>query len=339
MDSMKRVGKAASLVLIIMMIYCLLPVGGSVSESSREVGWWTLERVPREGEQQVVLRLNAEAGRVQAGVFSKKESLTASVALAESHLTILLVRPLKAGEEITVVVEGPDGLQEQTSACVSSLFSSRLTNLRSRVDQMWESWEQIRREYLDKGLFPLPHLWNDIPFLTWADEAPELVVMEDGDHVRIYMNEEETDGWEISLGYGIPMSYTLCVWDESIGAYTSDGPFDSVCLTSAMDSSRLAITIQYDRENDFLPSYPVVEWGQETESDQIGLSVYGWGTTRSFQGGMYFLVCSGYTLAAEYNAEGVLVNYSDLMTNCTYSSEDTIISGREPEGYINPVVH
>ena len=42
---------------------------------------------------------------------------------------------------------------------------------------------------------------------------------------------------------------------------------------------------------------------------------------------------------AEYNADGAIISYMDMLTERAYSPEDPLLSGAEPAGYVNPAVH
>ena len=145
----------------------------------------------------------------------------------------------------------------------------------------------------------------------------------------------------ISLGNGIPIEFTDCVPDETESAWVGQGAFDSVHLISDAAPDKPGIDIEYAKSNDFRASFPVLEWQNAVEDTIVGMNCYGWGTARSFDGGMYAVANGDGSSAcyAEYSSDGVLISYMDLVTECTYNAQDQLIYGTEPEGYVNPVVH
>ena len=327
---------------MLLVLACFLPVYAEATGEPSYIIWWMPESLPTEGDTQISLILQTDATNLQAGVFAEDENLAASVTVGNRRLTISLTRALKEGETVLIVAEGTDDEslpRQQGIYSVYSPFSGHLAALRLQVDQMWESWTKIRKENLEQGIFIVPHIYREVSFLTWPDEAPEIRVTENGNHAAIYVEDQDLDGWRICLGQGIPVVYTDCVWDEGLKAYTAEGPFDSVYLISDMGEERIGITICYERENGFLADYPQIEWVKEEEGGPIGFACYGWGTPRRFDGGMYIIINPEHIIVAEYSGTGALASYTDQMTECTYTNEDMLLYGEEPEGYVNPVIH
>ena len=204
---------------------------------------------------------------------------------------------------------------------------------------MWEIWTgQWSRTFLDGEVF-LPLLWKLIPFLTWADEAPTMRVQEKDGRVEVSFSEEITEAWHVCLGNGLPVVFSDCTPARERKTWTGEGDFDSVWLISDMTDQRIGISIAYQRTDEFRPSSPVLEWGREEDGEVLGFSCYGWGTTRSFQGGMYAIASDQMAFYAEYDAEGALKAWYDGLTGCQYNEYDELIEGEEPEGYVCPVVH
>jgi len=333
-------------VLILFLILGLLSGCCTASaETASEDVWFTVSVLPREGDRSITLRLVTDYTELQAGAFVNGENLTGTVSISEHSMTISLLRPLKEGETVIIAAEGKNGDQALTlkerEITVSPRFQPKLTALRQRVDQMWDIWSGSWLQTLARGSVYFPTIWKELPFVTWADEAPEIQVQEADNRVYVYLREALDAGWRICLGYDMPVVYTDCVWDEDSGAYVAGGEYDSVWLISDMENERIGISIRYRKEDGFLPSYPVLEWSvEDNETGMAGFGCYGWGTTRSFTGGMYIAVYqSSLAYSAEYDAEGALLNYTDLLTDCVYSNTDELISGTEPEGFVNPVIH
>ena len=155
----------------------------------------------------------------------------------------------------------------------------------------------------------------------------------------IYLFDEDTTGWKIQTGEGLPVRYHDCTWDGNNGAYLCSNPFEAVYLIREAEETQMGITLTYERSGGFLPSYPVLEWEQETDKGPVGFSCYGWGSTRSFAGGMYNVVVGDLMIYGEYDGGGNLVSWSDLLHDVTFSADGRLLSGEEPDGYASPVVH
>ena len=211
--------------------------------------------------------------------------------------------------------------------------------LRKRVDAMWDIWAGTwSRTFLD-GEVLLPNQWKALPFVTWADEAPTLTIHEENGQTEIIFSEPLDEAWRVSLGKGSPVDYTDCRYDAQNGCWRGTGDFDAVYLISDMGKARIGISIAYQRTDDFRPSCPVLEWSREDENDVLGFNCYGWGTTRSFQGGMYAIASDQMAFYAEYDFEGKLTAWWDAMTGCQYDMYDQLVEGEEPPDYVSPVVH
>lgn len=220
---------------------------------------------------------------------------------------------------------------------VSLSAESKSDLLRERADNMWDTWAGTwSRTFLDGEVY-LPRMWKKIPFVTWADEAPEIHLKEENGKVEITLDEILSDDWRICLSSGIPMTTWDCIYDPGQDCWRGEGEFDTVCLISEMSEDRLGVRVYYDRKDDFRPSCPVVEWSRD--EDFLAMNCYGWGTTREFQGGMYAIASNDMIFYAEYDKEGVLSSWYDMMTGCQYDKKDQLVSGEEPEGYVSPVVH
>ena len=135
------------------------------------------------------------------------------------------------------------------------------------------------------------------------------------------------------------VTYQACEPNGSGDGWTGQGDFDAVYLISDMAEDRIGISIAYQRTDDFRPSCPVLEWNREEEENVLGFSCYGWGTTRSFHGGMYGIGTDDRVFYAEYGPEGALIAWYDGITGCQYDVDDRLTDGEEPEGYIISVVH
>ena len=224
-------------------------------------------------------------------------------------------------------------------ACGARAEENRSAALRERVDDMWDTWSGIwSRTFLD-GEVLIPTQWRDLPFVTWADEAPTLKVKEENGRAEITFSETLGEAWRVSLGKGIPVEYTACEYDVAGGCWAGEGAFDAVYLISDMEADRIGISVAYQRTDDFRPSCPVLEWSREEEDNVLAFSCIGWGTTRGFQGGMYAVATDQEAYYAEYDANGVLTAWYDGMTGCQYDAYDVLVEGEEPEGYEIPVVH
>ena len=220
-----------------------------------------------------------------------------------------------------------------------ALGENRSAALRERVDGMWDIWAgSWSRTFLDGEIY-LPQQWNDYPFVTWADEAPMPRVREENGKAEITFGETIGEDWRVCLGKDLPVVYSDCIFDPEDGCWRGEGDFETVYLISDMTDTRIGISVAYQRADDFRPSCPVLEWGREDEEEVLGFNCYGWGTTRSFQGGMYAIVSAQEAYYAEYDHDGALTAWYDAVTGCKYDWLDHLIEGEEPEGYILKVVH
>ena len=211
--------------------------------------------------------------------------------------------------------------------------------LRERVDGLWDTWAgEWSRSFLD-GEVLMPYQWKTLPFVTWADEAPTLKVTEENGQAEIRCGEKIGEDWRVCLGKGIPIVYTECTYDAEHGCWLATGEFEAVYLISDPSEERIGISIAYQRTDDFRPSHPVLEWSREDEDDVLAFNCYGWGTTRSFQGGMYAIASDQAVFYAEYDSEGCMIAWYDGMTGCKYDMYDQLVEGEEPADYICPVVH
>ena len=91
---------------------------------------------------------------------------------------------------------------------------------------------------------------------------------------------------------------------------------------------------RYARADGFLAGYPILSYAEESGA---AFNCYGWGTARNFVGGMFAVVRGELIFYAEYDAEGVLSQYYNAATDCAYGRNGDLLSGAEPEGYVNPV--
>ena len=332
---MKRV-----LFWMMVMLFCACGAIAAEEDSVR----FSLSELPREGDRQIRLKLSDGFTGLQAGAFADNENLTDAVTEENGEMVLRLLRTLKAGETIRIAVEG-EGTDQQktiqeTEITVGERFGSKLQSLRERVDRMWGTLNGSWMKTLKDGKILIPNSWKQLAFATWPDEAPDILVQEDGQQVTVFLRDEDASGWRVCLGNEIPVVYTECVFDPETGGYTAEGDFESVWLISDAGEERIGISMEYRKDENFLPPYPVLEWEKETETEVIGFSCYGWGNTRSFSGAMYVVnYMNTSVMAAEYAADGRLVNYTDLLTDCVYDADDRLISGTEPEGYQNPVIH
>ena len=211
--------------------------------------------------------------------------------------------------------------------------------LRARVDAMWEIWAGAwSRSFLDGEVY-LPAQWREIPFVTWADEAPTLRVTEKEGRAEIAFDGQMSGDWRVCLGEGMPGTYRDCAWDSDGKCWIGEGLFDAVYLISDMAEDRIGISVAYQRADDFRPSDPVLEWSREEEDNVLAFSCSGWGTTRTFRGGIYAIGTDTRVYYAEYDAEGALAAWYDGITGCSYDAEDRLMDGEEPEGYVSQVVH
>ncbi len=304
-------------------------------------GILTLANLPTAGDREIRLEIREGFSAKEANVFSDGEAIAKGADLNGRVLTLSLTRKLKAGETLTVLAEVTP---EQAEPCrlevtVASIFSSKLATLCTRADEAWGIWADQWYGLFAEGKVYLPVLWKEIPFALWPDEAPEIAVKEADGKTWIYLQNEDMTGWRICLGNGIPIEYTECAYDASADAWTGEGAYEAVCLIRDATENAPGITIEYRKENGFLPSCPVLEWQGEIDGKAVGMNCYGWGTGRSFDGGMYAIGTEDSVFYAEYDMQGVMTEYQNALTECAYDRADQLITGEEPEGYVNPVFH
>lgn len=321
----------------------LLVFEGSVIAEDTAGSLFSLSHPLKAEEQTVNIDLSLPLSDLQVNVLAGEKILASTAQHEGSRVVINLTRSLAEGEHILVVLEGTsddgDRRRGRLEATVAPVRASKLQRIRSRMDDAWSQWETILDWTVKNEKVCLPFLWKDIPFITWADEAPEISVHEEAGSASIYLYDEDLTGWTVMTGEGIPIQYHDCLWDRNTGAYLCSDPFDAVYLISDASDTRFSITIAYERSSDFLPSYPVIEWSQERKGTACGFSCYGWGTTRTFSGGMYNIVAGNLMIYGEYGSDGSLVSWNDLLNDTLYDADGKLLSGEEPEGYICPVVH
>ncbi len=314
-------------------------LGGAFAETEENV--LSLAATPAAGDREILLILRDGSTTKEANVFSGEEAILEKADLNGQTITLFLTRELRAGEELTILmdIEAENAEPLRMDIQVESLFKSKLATLCGRADEAWQIWAEQWAALFTEGKVYMPALWKEIPFALWADEAPEILVKESEEKVKVYLQNEDLTGWRVCLAAGIPTEYTECGYDEATDAWIGEGAYDAVCLIRDMNENAPGITIEYRKENGFLPSYPVMEWQGEKNGKIVAMNCYGWGTTRSFDGGMYAIGSEDSVFYAEYDAEGAMMDYQDAITECAYNSRDQLISGEEPEGYVNPVFH
>ena len=326
----------------LLLLVCLL-CGAPVRAETAGEPWLTLAAPVREGDRLLQLQLSQPVMNLRLNVFSQQESLADTAEHIDDTLTITLQRALRAEEILLIVAEGSDAQGQEVScrleASVESLFQRKLDSLRSRVDNMWPLWQDLLRNQADTGTVYLPRLWKDVPFHTWPDEAPELIVAGEENRTLLRFSESVPADWRVCTGADLPIVYTDCEWDEAAGAWVAQAAFESVFLISDMTEERVGISIEYPAANQYLASYPVLDW-EGTCGDQVaGFNCYGWGNARSFEGGMTCQVLGESQWYAEYTANGLLSAYYALHLDCQYDAEDRLVAGTPPEGYVPPVIH
>lgn len=290
-----------------------------------------------EGTSEIILRLSEDIPQgFRVNAFVEENEIVTSVSIGmDSLIRLYLLRPLKAGEQVQINadVQVKEIAVRKTvmSFYVGNRFSSHLRNLRSRVDVMWPVFqENWAKAYLQGELY-LRYRFDWLPFVTFPDEAPEILVEEFDGRAKVFVSEVLGEEWSLYLASGIPVELTETVWDDALGAYTGKSGFDSVYLVSNQSVDRMSITIVYQRSDQFLASYPIVEWIEPNVEDPLAFNCYGFGTTRSFGGGMYAIVGNGAAWYAEYNEQGLLDNFADLVGECSYDIHQNLISGKEKE--------
>lgn len=327
--------KGLFLLIALMMLW--LPTAGL----SEDALLMSLAEPVEAGAQEI--RLNLAEGLIaqKVNVFSGEMSIADSAFSGEREVTVVLSRGLIPGEELTILAEaeGDDPGQElRMEVRVPNPFTDRLSMLRNRANETWTLWkEEWVPLSMTEGKVYLPEHMRYFPFLIFPDEAPEIFVRESEGTVRVYLSDADCAGWRVCLGGGVPVEYTDCVWDETGKAWTGSGDYDAVYLISDMTENAPSISICYQKENGFRASYPVLEWMGEMDGSLLAMNCYGWGTARSFDGGMYCFVMNEHTWYAEYAADRTLVSWWNEFDSI-YDAEGNLLSGQEPEGYVNPVV-
>ena len=283
-----------------------------------------------ENENPPGLRVNAFSDGVQLGVSASS--------LENGQVLLSLSRPLRAGEEILLMLDVQGTRKASGIFPVEARFGCKLQKLRNRIDGLWPVWRDGWEKAFLEGTVNLNISFDLLPFASYPDEAPEIMVEEQEGKARVYVSEPLDENWRVSLAFGIPAVFSPCEWDAAAGAYTGPVDFDSVYLVSDGAAERIGITVVYERRNQFLASYPIVEWVQPDADDPIAFNCYGFGTARSFEGAMYAIVGPQGQWYAEFDVEHSLSSYTNLLTECVYDGNGVLLSGEEPEGYLNPVV-
>ena len=273
---------------------------------------------------------------LRVNAFLDGEEIGLSAEAAEDGLVLLrLSRPLREGDTVRLAADVPaeDGhtLAAEAAVPVLNRFHAKLASLRCRVDRMWPVWENIWLPAFRAGEVFLRIRLENMPFITFPDEAPEIIVEERDGRTLVRLSEELPEDWTVFFSGGIPVTLTPAVYDEAAGAWTGDAGILGVFLVSPQAERRMKVTVMYWRMNQFLPAWPVVEYAEEGETG-FGFNCYGSGTARSFQGGMYGLFGDHARWFASYDVTGALTGYTDETSGCAYSLEGTLLSGTEPEG-------
>ncbi len=292
---------------------------------------------PCAGDTELVLDISGRTGgMLQANAFAAGAAIAVTGDILEDgSLRLTLARPLTEGEEITVILM-EDDVQVSRVYSVKPAHGAKLSDLRTGVDDM----RRVMDEWVDAyrgGQVIIPMFFADLPFIVYPDEAPQIRVTESDDQAAVYLSEPVPEGWTVLLSEGIPVTQRPCEWDEARACFTGTGSFDSVCLYNDGGDSGISITVTYKRDNGFIADYPVIEWVEPGAEDPIGIACYGFGTARSFEGGIWAIVGPNGAFYAEYNSERVLETYWNLITECDYDRFGNLISGEEPDGYVNPV--
>ncbi|MBQ6173487.1 MAG: hypothetical protein IJK28_02565 [Clostridia bacterium] len=317
---------------LVLVLCCLCPLFSAAEEALPVT--LALAEVPAAGSDTLTLRLG---GSVPEGLlvnaFAGEEAIGASAEVAADGLILLkLTRPLAEGETVRVAAELPreDGgvAAAALSFTVAGRFDGKLGRLRARVDGMWTVWDETWAPAFREGTVYLRLRLDSIPFVTFPDEAPEMRVEEADGKAFVYLSETLPADWTLSFASGMPVTLTPAVWDETAGAWTGEAGFDSVYLVSAQAEKRMSVTVVYQRSDAFLASWPIVEYVEKGD-EVIAFNCYGYGTARSFGGGMYAIVGQTEAWYAEYGVDGTLTDYINLMTGCVYDPEGHLVEGEE----------
>ena len=292
------------------------------------------------GQQAILVQLEHEnPPGLRINAFSDGKQLGTSASTMENGQVLLsLSRPLRAEEEILLVLDVHGRGKTSERFPVQARFGRKLQKLRARIDSLWPIWKDGWEKAYLEGTVQLNVNFDFLPFASYPDEAPEIMVEEKNGTARICLSEPLDENWRICLACGNPVVFSPCEWDAAAGAYTGQADFDSVYLISDGGAERMSITIVYERRNQFLASYPIVEWIQPDVDDPIAFNCYGFGTARSFTGAMYAIVGPQGEWYAEFDAQHFLSTYTNLRTECVYDANGVLLSGEEPEGYVDPVV-
>ena len=302
----------------------------------------TLAQAPLAGNQVLRLKLAEELPEgLQINAFAGDEQIAASAELLEDGvLQLTLGRPLKDGETILVVAglmrDGVLCRETRLSFPVESRFGALLPRLRARADAMWTVWQDWLKVYREEGTVYLRLRFRDLPFVTYPDEAPEIAVEEEDGTARVRLAEALPEGWELSFAKGIPVELTNAEWDEAAQAYTGPAGFDSVYLVSPQTAERLSVTVVYERKELFRANYPIVEWIEQDAEEPFAFNCYGFGTARSFTGGMFAIVGNGAAWYADYDIQGVLNTVTDMINELAFDNTGKPIQGDVPEDYVPP---
>lgn len=331
--------KRFSLLIMAFLITALLMVPAAGEEGLR----FSLPQQVFAGQKSLILQMEEEnLDNLRVNAFYEGKQIGESAEFMEnSQVRLYLARPLKAGEEILIVVEltGENGIRKaEKTVSVADRFGPKLEKLRSRIDALWPIWEEDWQKAFLEGKVYLNICFDWLPFASYPDEAPELIVEEENGWARIYLSEPLDENWKLSLASGSPVTLNPCEWDDDRGAYTGPAGFDSVYLVSAQTETRLSITVVYEREDHFLASYPILEWVEPDTDEPVAFNCYGFGTAREFKGAMYAIVGPQQAWYAEYGQDHGLSAYTDAINECVYDANGTLLSGEEPENFINPVI-
>ncbi len=301
-----------------------------------------LTQIPTVGDTEIHIMLAEGYTAQEVNVFIQEESIAASAEMNGQQMDVVLSRPLKSGEQILILVNAVDAQSEscslQLESNVRDAFSSRLLAMRERADEVWPIWRDYWYPLFAEGQVYLPPTLTEIPFFFWPDEAPNLTVTEQDGKICIRLSDREVGDWKVCLGLGTPVVYSACEWSEELNAWVGEGEYDRVCLLSDATPERFGMEITYHAEQDFLPSYPVIEWEGEIDGTAIGMNCYGWGTPRSFDGGMYAIGTADGAWYAEYGADKTMLYYKDAAIDCSFDQSGKLLSGDLPEGYQDPVI-
>ena len=296
-----------------------------------------------EGDSELQITIQIPMRDVLANLSSGEESLLASVEQKDNNFRLFLTRPLRAGEDLRLLLSGTDSegqvVEISRSGSVGSLFSNKLSALSCKAGEFRSAWIQSWLPLIQQGKVDIPVVWRNLPFALWPDEAPEIKVVSAESSTRIYLSESLPADWRLCTGKDIPVVYSPCDYDDVLGAWITGEEFESVFLIHDMTGDSAGITIEYKTGDAFRASYPVVEYILEEKDTTSAFNSYGWGTSRSFDGGMYALVAEETVVYAEYGPDrnGALINYSIPAIDCSFDPEGNLISGNLPEGFENPV--